>query len=541
MRGLWGLNSRGSLSGRKILFSDSAANRSSTDGALALESEYLNRSVGTTRRSAIAPILIRRHPRTRIVNVWMSLVVLVGAAIAFADGLTRVSIFDREEAWNGPLGYVPYQGALLFAGLTLPLMIAYARKARVSLTEGLFLWFVFCTTAYTKDFSYLRLPGAPFFVTDVVLLILLVSIYLSRRSPSSQVPVPVSVFLLMFVGAGALSAARGLWGHRDAMIVLRDSALVAYGLFLLVGYHLFRTWLSIKRVAAWFLLGAALSALGEVAWFINMPSERRFILYGIYILISLAGVMVALSSRLLPPRIAWILVLVLCIGLVLANARSLFISLGILCFLGLLARILIHKKIVLRRSVSIFIPAAVMVFCAGFLLFRTETGHEFVERSVEELASGVLNSGEDSNWQFRLAAWKEAWKRFEEYPLAGEGFGVPFIFEGLVLENDPRPHNTFLTVLYKMGLTGFLPLISLLAYLLWQGLHSLRRQAENRYIAFLKIVFFAQSAFCLYGMANLLLESPFLASLFWTSGGLFLRLIRLLELEGSLKGIAHGH
>jgi len=42
-------------------------------------------------------------------------------------------------------------------------------------------------------------------------------------------------------------------------------------------------------------------------------------------------------------------------------------------------------------------------------------------------------------------------------PLAGEGFGVPFIFDRLFLENDPRPHNTFFTVLYKMGLAGFLP------------------------------------------------------------------------------------
>ncbi|HKV61113.1 MAG TPA: O-antigen ligase family protein [Candidatus Acidoferrum sp.] len=512
-----------------------------SDGALALESGSSNGVVGATDRTTIASILIRRHPSERIVNVWLIVTVLVGAMIAVADGLTRISIFDRAEAWNGPMEYVPYQGAVLFAGLTLPLMIAYARSARVALTEGLFLWFVFCTAAYTKDFSYIRFPGAPLFITDIVLLILLASIYLLRRPRSSRVPVPVSVFLLLFVGGGALSAARGLWGHRDLMMVLRDSALVAYALFLLIGFHLFRNWLSIKRVAVWFVLGAALSALGAAAWFISLPSERRFLLYGIYILISLTGVIVAMACRQLPPRIAWILVCVLCIGLLLANARSLFISLGVLCFLGLFAGILMHGKILVEGSVSIFVTGAVMVCCAAFLLFRSETGREFVERSVEDLASGVLNSAEDHNWQFRLSAWKEAWRRFEEYPLAGEGFGVPFSFEGLELENDPRPHNTFLTVLYKMGLTGFLPLISLLIYSSWRGLHSLRHFKKTKHIGFLVIVLLAQSAFCLYGMANLLLESPFLASLFWTSSGLILRLIRMLQLERPLQELLHGH
>jgi hypothetical protein len=222
--------------------------------------------------------------------------------IAVADGLTRVSIFDREEAWNGPFEYVPYQGAFLFAGLTLPLMIGYTRKARVALTEGLFLWFVFCTTAYTRDFSYVRWPGTPLFITDVVLLILLVSIYLVRRPRFSKIPLPVTVLLVLFFGAGALSAARGFLGHRDAMVVLRDSALVVYTLFLLVGYHLFRSWLSIKRVAVWFLLGSALGALNGFAWFIAAPQERRFVFYGIYILISLAGTVVAMASRLLRPR-----------------------------------------------------------------------------------------------------------------------------------------------------------------------------------------------------------------------------------------------
>ncbi len=534
MRSLCGGNFWGGLPKRKILLSSVAGNRVSGDGALALGPGYLTRSVGTADHPAATSVLVRRHPRGRIVNVWLILIVFVGAMIAVADGLTRVSIFDREEAWNGPFEYVPYQGAFLFAGLTLPLMIGYTRKARVALTEGLFLWFVFCTTAYTRDFSYVRWPGTPLFITDVVLLILLVSIYLVRRPRFSKIPLPVTVLLVLFFGAGALSAARGFLGHRDAMVVLRDTALVVYALFSLVAFHLLRSWLSMKRAAMWFLLGAALNTLNGLAWFIATPTERRFVYPGIYILISLAGVLAAMAGRLLQSRVGWIFAAVMCLGLMLANARSLFVSLAILFILGL-GGVLVCKKIRFRHLVHSLIAASFLVMLATFLFLRTETGRDFAERSTEELASGVLNSGEDPNWQFRLSAWKEAWKRFEDYPLAGEGFGSPFTFELLLFENDPRPHNTFLTVLYKMGLIGFLPFVALLIYVVWRGFHSMYCNRESRRVVFLQIGLLTQAAFCLFGMGNLLLESPFLASLFWASMGLSLRIMRMLDAERSFR------
>jgi len=532
MRSLWRSISWKNLPRHKILLSGTAGNGMDRNGALALEAGQL---------TAIAPVLIRRHPHTHIVNVWLIVVVLVGAVIAVADGLTRVSIFDRQEAWNGPLEYVPYQGAFLFAGLTLPLTIAYARRARIALTEGLFLWFVLCTAAYARDFSYIRLPGTPLFVTDVTLLLLIFSVYFLRRSRQPGIPMAMGLFLSMFLGAGALSAARGFLGHREAMVVLRDSALVVYPLFLLVGYHLFRSWLSIKRMAVWFLLGTTLSALAGLAWFISVPEERRFIYFGIYILIALVGTVIAMESGLLRPRVGWIFTGVLCLGLMLANARSLFVSLAILLLVRLLRERSAHKKIRVAHSVLILVTAAVMVSLAAFVFLRTDAGRDFAERSAEELASGVLNTRQDANWQFRLSAWKEAWRRFEEYPFAGEGFGIPFTFEGLSLDNDPRPHNTFLTVLYKMGLAGFLPLLALLSYFLWSTIGAAPRNFEIRRVALLQIVVSAQLAFLLYGTANLMLESPFLAALFWATLGLGLRIVRMLNLGRLLQKEAHAH
>jgi O-antigen ligase len=232
---------------------------------------------------------------------------------------------------------------------------------------------------------------------------------------------------------------------------------------------------------------------------------------------------------------------VLCIGLMLANARSLFVSLAILLLVGLVGGRLVHHKIRLAHLVSIFLTAVVMVSLAAFVFLRTEAGRDFAERSTEELASGVLNSGEDPNWQFRLSAWKEAWRRFEEYPLAGEGFGVPFTFEGLPFDNDPRPHNTFLTVLYKMGVIGFLPLLALLVYFFWSTIGAAHCNLGSRRVALLQIVVLAQLAFLLYGAANLMLESPFLAALFWATCGLGLRIVRMLNLERLLRKGAYAH
>ncbi len=170
MRSLRSLISRGGLPKYKIPLSSVAGNGVDRSGVLALEAGHLTGSVGVAGRPAIAPVLIRRQPRGGIVNICLIFIVTLGAVIAVADGLTRAPNPEWELPSQGPLEYQPYYAAFLLAAVTLPLMFAYAKTVRASITEGLFLWFAFCTAAYMKDFSYLRWPGAPLFVTDVVLV-----------------------------------------------------------------------------------------------------------------------------------------------------------------------------------------------------------------------------------------------------------------------------------------------------------------------------------------------------------------------------------
>src|SRR6267143_4878627 len=530
-----GLIFRPGLRKRKVLLQQIAP-RLSGNGTWALGNSGANYSSVCTDHPAPS-VLIRRQIRGHVINIWLVLIVALGAVIVVGDGLTRAPNLESELFPPQPLGYEPYYAAFLLAGVTLPLMFAYVKKARVSLAEGLFLWFAFCTTAYLKDFSYLRWPGTPLFVTDAVLIVLLLSIYIIPRRRYSHLPHLLSIFLGLFIAAGALAAARGFLGRCDPILVLRDSALIAYALFLLVGYHLLRGWLAIRRAAVWFVLGTALSVLNGLAWLVVAPDQRRFVAPGVYILVSLVGVLIMMGNRVIRPQVGWFFVGIFSLGLFLANARSLFVSLAIVLLVMLFVPRMLPRKIRSAGLVTALVTVVVLVCSLAFLFLHLQVGRDFTTRVADNMASGILHTSDDPYWQFRLTAWKEAWRRFEQYPPAGEGFGIPFNFE--IWDNDPRPHNTFLTVLYKMGLLGFLPLLALLVYFFWLCVRAVHCNSENRRVSFLQTLILAQVSFCVWGGADSVLESPFLASLFWVGMGLGLGMIQKLNFERSLLDLSY--
>ena len=521
---------------RKTLALRIAPNLLSGNEALALEPGSTDHNYAHTWSG---PVVLIRDERVQgqIINGWLVLIVVLGAVIAVADGLTRTPNPELELSPPQPLEYEPYYAAFLLAGLTLPLMFAYAKRARASLTEGLFLWFVFCTTAYMKDFSYLRWPGAPLFVTDVVLTVLLLSIYIVPRRRCARCPLVLNIPLAFFIAAGVLAAARGFLEHREPILVLRDSTLVGYSLFLLVGYHLFGSWLAIRRVAVWFVLGAALSVLNGLAWLSVAPEQRRFVAPGVYVLVALVGVLIMMANGLIGRRVGWIFVGVFSLGLLLANARSLFVSLAVVSLVALFVPKMLRRRLRSARLVTALVVSAALV-CSFVLLFlHLHAGRDFATRVADNFASGILHTNDDPYWQFRLMAWKEAWWRFQEYPPAGEGFGIPFNFD--IWDNDPRPHNTFLTVLYKMGLLGFLPLLALLAYFFGLCVRAVHRNSKNHRVSFLQALILAQVSFCVWGGADSVLESPYLASLFWVGMGLGLSMIQKLNYERSLQDLSY--
>ena len=515
------------LRSRKIFLPPAAQNRLDPEEAIASGDESAAASAESASFRNYFVLTTRKQTEGRIVNGWLILTVIVGAAIALVDGAMRAPNPGLELVLPQPLEYEPYRAAFLFAGVTLPLLFAYAKKARLLLAETWFLWFVFCTTAYTKDFSYLRLPGAPVFVTDVTLVALLLLVYLAPRPHRSGRPLVLNISLLFFVAAGILEAARGFFANREPLLVLRDSALVVYSLFFLTAYHLLPNWSAIRRLSVWFASGAALNVVNGLAWFVAAPDQRRFVFPGIYVLISLVGVFVLMANGRISSHIGWILVGVFSVGLWLANSRSLFVCFVVMFLVTLgIPRLFPWNRASARLVSGLVFSAAILSFFA-LVFFHSPASLDFTNRVADNMSSGILHLSDDPYWQFRLTAWREAWRRFQEYPAAGEGFGKLFNFE--IWDNDPRPHNTFLTVLYKMGLLGFLPFLTFLASFFWSTLRTARESRTCYGAPFLQILILAQVSFCIWGGADAVLESPYLASLFWVGMGLGSRMVEKLN------------
>src|SRR5271168_3562018 len=121
---------------------------SSAENSLRLPSRAASRLRSTTRRSFFPDF-----------NLWLIPIAVIGMIIVISDGVGRPLNQEMLDVAIEPLTYEPYQGALVFALLMLPSVWLYASSARISKAEGLLLWFVLCTVAYTKDFSYVGIPG----------------------------------------------------------------------------------------------------------------------------------------------------------------------------------------------------------------------------------------------------------------------------------------------------------------------------------------------------------------------------------------------
>jgi O-antigen ligase len=482
-------------------------------------------SGGGLAMTGMVPVFRRRSRRGTIqwINAWMILLLVLGTIIVTADGFSREPMPEEgTEAATPVLEYQSFWGAGIFAFISLPLCYCYAKKTGASRGEAILVWFVLDTVAYSKDFAYIRLPGLPLFVTDIVLALFLWSLFRSLGLRFLQLDRWWSRLVLAFLAVGAVSVERGVAGHQDALLVARDAAIVVYALFIFVGFHVVTTWDGVRRFFIALVVGSIFATLNGLAWFLAQPDQRRFIAYGVFVLASFAGTLVFTINRMIRPVLGWSLALVLFVGILLINARTIFLGVGIAVLVMMLSTPSGKFRIGLR-SLRLAAGVAVVLVCVLWAASETRTGAAFVGRAETQLVSGTLNYADDPNATFRLMAWFEAFQRFSASPVLGEAYGIPFTFN--LDATDARPHNTYLTVLYKMGVLGLAPLLALLAGFHWKGWKHLRRLTSLPEASAMYALLLGQLLMCLFGALNLLLESPFLASVFWVTVGIGLRMI----------------
>jgi len=480
---------------------------------------------------------LRPNARFLSFNLWLIPICVIGLIIVISDGVSRPLNVEMLDVAIEPLTYQPYQGAFVFALFMLPLVLCYASSARTSKAEALLLWFVLCTVAYTKDFSYIGIPGTKLFVTEVVLAVLVLSQATALAKSLPCLGRFTMWALLGLFSAGGLAAVRGLLSSQDKMLVARDSVIVVYALFLPLGFLLISSWERARRFFLFFALGAIFASLNALAWFLAQPGQRRYIEYGTYVLVCFVGGVVLTTNRLIQPAIGWLLSGLLFVGILLANARTIYAALA----LALLVVMVVSPSARLRlsaRTLKRMVGVSVVLICILWVFSQSKVGADFIESAGAELVSGTVNYSDDVNANFRFLAWLEAIQRFAAQPLAGEGYGIPFEFE---LSNlDPRPHNTYLTILYKMGVLGFLPLTLILASFYWKGWKSLRLLRGGSDSLLLYIVLVSQLVMSAYGLLNLLLESPFLASIYWLILGAGIRMMFLSRVSNEGRQLFTG-
>ncbi len=457
------------------------------------------------------------------------LILAVGGAIVFCDALINgmpVLASKQQESFS----YAPGWGSWVFALAMLPLVWNWAWRAGAGKVEVVLLWLALCSGIYTRDFAYIRVPGTPIFITEATLLVLTVATFLWPVLRVPRLNSALMRFVVVFLLLGGVALARGLMGGGEPLRGLRDYAMVAYVVFAVITFQVVRSWDHVVRFGYILIVGAMLLTVNGVGLFLSAPGARRYIGYGPNLTCAITVVAVAFLAKRMRPVLAWIVGSVLLLGLMLANMRSLIVCTAVGILVAMLLSVMARGK---HFPIAGLVRAAVAVVVLGVALIvvlaNTRAGADFLQRETQDISSGLLNTSADDSVEFRVIAWGEALYRFAQNPLLGEGFGYPFEMKWWGVGDDFRPHNTYLTVLYKMGLTGAAPLLWLLCWFYARALRLCWGQRTHPQIVMLHGIIVSQLMLCVYGFANLLLESPFLACLFWMNLGIGIRAMRLIE------------
>jgi O-antigen ligase len=158
-------------------------------------------------------------------------------------------------------------------------------------------------------------------------------------------------------------------------------------------------------------------------------------------------------------------------------------------------------------------------------------------------------SGSSANVGWRLAYWRYVLRSMRSNPVLGVGFGKPaaFHWNGIAYDRrrgdptDPHdvspPHNSFVNLLFRMGLLGLLPLLALIAAAAWRFASALRAGSLSAFDRATLVGLAAIFVFiAVIASFNVALEGPFMGIFFWTVLGLLLLLPRYATERADVGG-----
>jgi len=323
----------------------------------------------------------------------------------------------------------------------------------------------------------IELGPVPLFLTELFILALLGVVIATRSrlligwllSGSTAGWPGFSLWVLLLASVVYCVAAVGSWG----ILAVRDMAIFGYGIVFPLTYialdsepkaaAAMRAFTYSGFVLAVLLIGDTASGLhlmfdaeergvegvGAVTSF-GGGDVGGIIAFSTAALLAYAGV--CSRRRLLHLGMAMVCLYAEIVG----QTRSAMIGLALAAFYIFCGvRPMVRLSLLAQFAATVAAVAAIPLLMPGSSAARIVEGFWLTLRSA---GSGAA----DANAYFRLLRWGAVFDLWKSEPLFGVGFGRPVIPASLIdlsevgLFNVGLPHNTFLTVLARLGLFGFL-------------------------------------------------------------------------------------
>ncbi len=400
---------------------------------------------------------------------------------------------------------------------------------------------------FDRAFAWFHVPGTPIFIGEVVLGAGLFVVYKSRKSVAFIRRSPAMQLLVVFMAFGLVLTLAGVGEHgQDA---LRDGALWYYGLFALVtgtlfmawppAYDLFLRWYT-KVIPAFLIVGLArLVMANRPSWLVpdsdvpitsHKPGNigvQAILLVAFLILVVAPG-----ATRKDAVRNAVLgvggLILVVIAGT--QNRGAMVAAALVLIWLFFSAR---RARPLMGGAIALLIAALLLAFAVDLTveLERREFSvaqlwDNIVTLQIQNDSEELVNDGTVA-WRLKLWDLVVDDTLTAERFLSGFGFGTNLASRfGFVAGGDGpelrNPHNSHLSVMARMGLTGFGLWILLWVVwyrTLWKAARKFRYAGQDQKSGFLTWSMMAATALLINGIFDPSLESPQAAVWLWTIFG----------------------
>lgn len=410
--------------------------------------------------------------------------------------------------------------------------------------------FFFGLAAYVKGFSYrhVMFGGLPVYVGEFALAVALLWVLIGQgREWIMRMPWSVKGPFAVFVAGGLVRTAFSLAMHANefgVVQILRDSALYYQSLWILFGFAM------AKEERYWTLFFSAL--LLGVGW-ANIGWWWEFLHHGILSESKIEGIgfpagaeavsaLFPLAFAVWPVR--WAALYMIPFGYSLLGQfifylkRNWFFSFAFLAAPTVTFVVPSRKRAAAWMGAGIACAISLSIASGAWVGYRSEgRAFAFLERAVDQVRGKrgawffhdeLLRDSEGrvvSYNAWRRHLWDQAIKGFLAAPWTGQGFGPRVVLTlrkndstdlgkgGSAAIHDGRwisgPHNSFLTVAFRMGFLGLIPLALLLLGVAREFVISgFRSRSALTAAAGFAAVF-------LYAAFNVCLENPHQGDWFW--------------------------